>query len=128
MNTQKMNKKTDQRIFAEQLKSFHVMWNQLEKEQKELLNDYNIARNMACSEWTDDKTVHHMLVPTKILPDMTKLLWHNYQQLLEQLSFSRYCLIKTYLPLLKKAYKFKVRNGKTEKELCYEYWEEKLGK
>ncbi len=92
-----------------------------DQEQK-LSQDFETARNMACSELTvSPSIVGSCLIPNKMLPKTMELLRKNFRLLQEELSFSRYCLIEA----------FKGRTGSLvrldkDQEGCYEYWSEKL--
>lgn len=104
-----------------QVELFYKQINALKDEEKELQEHYNIARNLACSEW------EHGSVPSvcggreglrvnRMLPESMNLLQKNYDKHLEDLSYRRYALIKAYYPIIKDRISGKL-------DLCFEYWE-----
>lgn len=85
----------------ERCEAVRLFWHlryRLVKEAEELDEHFNIARNLACSKWTDDFI--DRLTPNEILPKTMDLLHTNYDLLREHLSYQRYLLIKAFLPLV----------------------------
>jgi hypothetical protein len=109
---------------AEQIALFKTLWGVLKAEEKTLEDEFNIARNLACSEWT---VIGHdpfgVRQPTKMLPDTMELLRINHAASLEELSRRKYFLLKAFLPTLKAADLFGIYDHG-----CYEYWEKELKK
>ena len=71
----------------------------LNKELEELRDQFNVARNMACSEW-ESSHVDRRFFPNRILPETMALLHQNFDQLQTQISLRRYLIIKIYKPLI----------------------------
>jgi hypothetical protein len=111
------------RLQAEQIDLFRTMWTVLHTEEQNLEDHFNIARNLACSEWT---VVGHdpfgVRQPTKMLPETMGLLHVNHTAAIEELSRRKYFLIKAFLPMLKAA------NYGGYDHNCYDYWEKELKK
>ncbi len=104
-----------------QIELFFEQLNALGREDAELLEHYNIARNLACSEWEYNSIPsvcggRQGLRISRMIPDQMKLLKKNYEQQRQEISYRRYALIKAYYPIVKD------RIGDLTAE-CYEYWE-----
>lgn len=114
-------KLTKHQIAVEQSDLFQQAWVMLYKEEEELREHFNVARNLACSEWSPDN-IGGRMGPHKMLPDTMKLLMENFDMLLDEISRKRYYLMVAFEPFLKKA-----GHWPTEQECdCFEYWNEKL--
>jgi hypothetical protein len=96
-------------------KLYDGLWRYLCKQDAELDEDFGIARNLACSEWTETLMG---LAPTKILPDRTELLRENFERLQDQISLQKYYLTCAFKSLLgdKLVYQEGARAN-------WEYWE-----
>lgn len=106
-----------------QIELFYEQVNALEAEEKELQEHYNIARNLACSEWEYGSVPsvcggRDGLRVSRMLPETMKLLERNYDQQRDEISYRRYALIKAYYPIIKDRI-----GGKLS--LCFDYWEKK---
>lgn len=107
----------------EKIRLFRTLWGVIKKEEVELNNDFNTARNMACSEW---KFVDAVVgtSPVKMLPEQMKLLRRNFHLLQEEISRRKYFLIRAFWATLKVC-------GvplSDEQRSCYEYWKKELAK
>jgi hypothetical protein len=111
---------TKDHLKSVQIELFYEQMNALEKEENELTEHFNIARNLACSEW------EHGSIPsvsggrqglrvTQMLPETMKLLHKNFDQQREEISYRRYALMKAFWPIIKD------RIGQNND--CYNYWE-----
>lgn len=106
-----------------ELQLFDSMWLALQREDAELVDQFHIARDLACSSWTDLSRPSpcggtKVLWPSRILPDHTKLLQENFDMLREDISKRRYVLLRIFRQILKKA-------GRNVKDYgCYKFWEE----
>lgn len=103
-----------------QIELFHEQLNAIETEEKELQEHYNIARNLACSEWEHGSVPsvgggRQGLLVSRTLPESTKLLQENYGKQLQEISYRRYALIKAYYPIVKNRIGGRLR-------LCFDYW------
>jgi hypothetical protein len=118
-----MNKKTEV-LLGHQMRVFEVAWVGLQKEESDLNDSFNIARNMACSEWSEaiipsPTGGYFGLRPNKIKPETMKLLHKNYETQRLELSQRRYALLKLFQPIFKKT-----RHQITADQLeCIRYWE-----
>jgi len=91
MNQRELNnqlKETAREVFKAGLQS-------LANEEKELKEQFNIARNLACSEWSNSIVG---FFPNRILPESCRLLNDNFNQLRTQISLKRYVLIMAMKP------------------------------
>lgn len=91
--------KFKKRIREQNVELFKMGMHTLDKELRDLDEQFNIARNLACTEWSKDP-YGESLVPNKILPERTSLLRKNYDYLREEISFKRYLLAKAFMPLV----------------------------
>ena len=93
-----------------QVQLFFDQFAALKREEDELNEHFNIARNLACSEW------EYGLVPTngggitglrvaRMVPDKLDLLRKNFDQQRSEISYRRYALIKVYMPIIKERVK-----------------------
>ena len=96
------------------LLNFRKAHQSLMKEKDELRESFHIARNMACTEWTEG---FDGMEPNKVLPHQTTLLKTNFDMLEDELSLRRFFLIATYYQLLKGKHAFT-----HEDVLCYNHW------
>ena len=94
---------------------YHEFWRSLAREEEELRTHFNIARNLACSEWNETLLGSQ---PTKILPDRTDLLRENYARMLDEISKKRYYLTCAFMALLGDDIVY-LDGGKAN----WEYWE-----
>ncbi len=106
-----------------QIELFYEQLNALQAEEKELSEHYNIARNLACSEWERGSVPsvcggREGLRVSRMLPDTMKLLQRNFDQQLDEISFRRYALIKAYYPIIK----HRINSGLKD---CFDYWDKK---
>lgn len=114
-------KLTKDYLTAVQIELFYSQMNLLEAEDIKLNEYFNIARNLACSEWERGilptaSGGREGLIVTKILPKTTDLLKKNFEQQKIDISYRRYALMKAYWPIIKD------RIG-TNNE-CFNYWEQ----
>ncbi len=106
-----------------QIELFHEQLNALDAEAKELNEHYNIARNLACSQWEYGSIPsvcggRDGLRVSRTLPDSMNLLRANFDKHLDEISYRRYALIKAYYPIIKDRIDSKLT-------LCFEFWEKK---
>jgi hypothetical protein len=105
-----------------QIELFYSQLNALAKQDQELLEHFNIARNLACSEWD------YGLIPSsyggrdglriaKTFPSQMELLRSNLDKQREEISYRRYALIKAYYPIIKNRIDGTLAD-------CLDYWEE----
>lgn len=80
------------------VKLFQQMRYHLLEDVKELESHFNIARNLACTEWSDNFIDN--LTPNQMFPDRMDLLHKNFDMLRSELSYKRYLLIKAFIPLV----------------------------
>jgi len=106
------------------IRMFQDSMRSLECEKIKLDEDYQIARNLACSEYglsqSDD-----VLMPMKICHKEMDRLRQNSALHVEMISIRRYMTMKAFLPLLPPDY-FKEWLPEEHKR-CYEYWDDKIG-
>lgn len=114
--TKKYLKDIQVELFFQQLEA-------LDKEETELYEHFNIARNLACSEWEEAVIPsvcggRHGIRVSRVLPKTMDLLNKSYDQQREELSYRRYALIKAYYPIIKHRIGSKLG-------LCLKYWNSK---
>lgn len=124
-------KLTKSHLKSTQIDLFFAQLNALKREEQELFEHLNIARNLACCEW------EHGLLPTsgggttglrisRIIPEQMDLLKKNFDQQREEISYRRYALIKVYMPIIKERVKDLNDMGEyNEFNEIVEYWEKK---
>lgn len=95
-----MNKLNEE---SENVALFRTCLASLAKKLENLDKDCAIARNLACTEWTNDPFTNK-LVPNKILPDLLPLLQENLEKLRSEISFGRYSAIKAFQKIIPKDY------------------------
>ena len=78
-------------VTTEKAHLFQQVMNQLYKDEEELVEQYNIARNLACSEWSKDFLGR--LGPNKMCPERMDLLEKNFNTLRSEISRKRYYAI-----------------------------------
>ena len=107
-------------VTKEQAHLFQQLMNELYKEEEELEEQYNIARNLACSEWSKD--ILGRLVPNKMCSERMDLLEKNFNTLRDEISRKRYYAIVIF-------WKPRMKSGilLTENQVdCLQYWETQL--
>lgn len=105
-----------------QVELFFDQIHALEKHETELNEHFNIARNLACSDWEYGPIPsvsggRDGLRTTRIIRgEALDLLQKNFDKQRDDISYRRYALIKAYYPLIKD------RLGGSLLD-CYEFWE-----
>ena len=89
-----------------QVELFFEQLNAIAKQEDKLHDHFNIARNLACSEWEVSAIPsvaggRYGLQTVRMLPDQMKLLHTNCNKLREELSYRKYALIKAYQHVIK---------------------------
>lgn len=84
-----------------QIRLFDSMWARLAEEEEEARRHFDIARNMACSEWDESffpspSGGYHGLGPIKILPKTTLWLHRNYELLMRDITDRRKALMELF--------------------------------
>lgn len=117
-----MNKETRRQLQREKEDLFTQLWDQLQQEENQLREDFNTARNLACSTW-EFVDVAPSPVPTRYEAERMDLLEKNFQLLMEKISRKRYFLVKAFGDLLRQDAGFK--NKFID---LVSYWDEELKK
>lgn len=89
--TEPQESMSEKDVTKEQAQLFQQLMNELYKEEEELVEQYNIARNLACSEWSKDFLGR--LGPNKMCPERMDLLEKNFNTLRSEISRKRYYAI-----------------------------------
>lgn len=124
-------KLTKDHLKTTQIALFFEQLNALKREEQELFEQFNVARNLACSEW------EYGLVPTsgggtsglcvtRMIPEQMNLLKKNFDQWRADISYRRYALIKVYWPIIKDRVKDLNSLGEySDLHEIVDYWEKK---
>ena len=112
-------KLTNEYLKKVQIELFYDQLNALRAEEEELNEHFQIARNLACSEWEygDIPTSsggRKGLRTIRYYKEKMELLSKNFDKQLEYISYKKYALIKAYIPIIT------VNNYSRE---LMEYWE-----
>lgn len=118
----KENKLTSAQIEFERISMFNLMSSQLLKEEEQLVEHFNIARNLACSTWNVNMQLISM--PNRMHPERMDLLHENYNALRIEISRKRCYIVEMAIAYLgmKKARSF--ING--DCWAAYDYWHKEL--
>ena len=114
-------KPSKQEIASEQLHLFQEVMFVLNKQENDLSENFDLSRNMACSEFSRDFLGR--LTPTKIIPEKTELLQKNFETLRSEISRKRYYAIVAFW---KQRTAIGVPLSERQKD-CFDYWEKQLG-
>jgi hypothetical protein len=116
-----MKKVVKQQLENEQVTLFRNLWDALVEEDLELEEQFQTAKDLACSKWDFSDTGPRK--PVEVVPDSCTLLEKNFDARREEISRRKYFLIKAFLPFLGVGYLLN-----KEQRVCYDYWEKELTK
>ncbi len=103
-------------VTTEQAHLFQQVMRRLHEDEQELLEQYNISRNLSCSEWSKDFLGR--LGPNKILPDRMDLLEKNFKTLRSEISRKRYyAIVLFWKPRMKSGIPLTAIQSD-----CFSYW------
>lgn len=106
-----MNHKVSRKILQEKRELFAQCWMMIMKEEELLNENFNVARNLACSKDGNGDSYD---------PDRMDFLWKNYHKYQEKISRKKYFLIKTFGNIVRHR-----PNGYNE---IVKYWDEEFKK
>jgi len=109
-------KKSDKlRIETEKAHLVRSLLGIIEEEVQRLDDNFQVARNLACSTWTNSNGGK---VPSQIHPEEMVRLRKNYEMLRANISRRKYFIIKAFKP----------EGWKKEYAGCVDYWDKELKK
>lgn len=116
-NNQVITDKLSQKdVTTEQAHLFQKVIHNLEKDEQELAEQYSIARNLACSEWSKDFIGR--IGPNKMFPERMDLLEKNFNTLRSEISRKRYfAIVLFWTPREKSGIPLTAMQA-----ACFNYW------